>query len=594
MAVLQYFKTLNPPLLKGKSIDRRNVGDKAIARIPVSPVTMCWLLIPTIPHNIGLQTTIEDLEVLNNELGHQAEYRFQSGNQYINSIDNVEEDREVIDLRDPTSLRLSKGLPGTSQTKQALRATTMLKDKTTNVVVNPARPKGFLLQTPASQSGKAQLPRTPPPKRPRADAPKKSGISSSRCLSGPNFASVKPTLKDQGFPNVPFVSESTSTKTRIADHPQPFHEPRRQSGVFEQPSAKNSALDFIDKAKGVATDTTQAAVKVFPTLVLPKTKVKREQKIKCLRQTGTEIKPVCSWKVTPRDRNIRNRDCKEVAGATENHQKVSSIEFIPRYTRLGVRESCQNLLDESPSNRNGRGIIYAANFHETSEASDVEMTTSRRNSRGPVLPSTSADSWGQQGRYSRNRRKHMFYNDAEQGFEGDVEMYTGEDDFGLDAQDTEDSCVTGVNPLAFSPKDLDADSDGDSAAILRGQTEKPRESSQMGSGSEGHAPANVKGDRMTLSTKKRPPRQSTGKRHTPIVEGPNSRSFLQGHRRVSLLDGPPEDISNLSEDELCSPQYIIGCDASGQRTISKSKGYKKKVDTTGVRKQEVGGRAYGA
>lgn len=511
-----------------------------------------------------------------------------------------------MDLWGPKSLLyLSKEPSGAPNAKQALRAAARLKDKSTNVVVNPVRFKDLPLQTPAIQPGRAQLPQTPPPKRPRPNAPKQLSISSSHYLSGPRFASAKPTLEDQGFPNVLLASRpnhqrlgvpSTSTRIRIPDHSQPSHEPPRQSDILEQPSVKDSALNFIGKAKGAVTDTTRATVKLLPSLVLHKPQIKREPKTKSLRQAGTEVRPGCNLRVISQGKDIRSRDYKEVTSASDledNYRKVSSIlskEYTPQYTTLEVGESCQNLLGESTSNRSRRGIIYAANSYETSEASDVEMSTSRSNSRESVLPSTSADSWGRQRRCSRNRRKHIFYNDAEQGFEGDIEMYTGEDDFDLDAQDTEDSRVIRVNPLTLSQEDLDADSDGDCAVISRGHAKKTQGNFQMGSDSEGNTPANVRYGRLmqvALATgKHQPPRQSSGKRHLPTVKGPSSKSFLWGHKRVSLLDGPPEDISNLSEDELCSPKYIIGYDASGdhhQKTVSKPKGYEKKLTQQSVR-----------
>ena len=553
-----------------------------------------------IPFNIGLQIAKDDAEVLNSELGYRVGYHCESGNQY-NNLDDAGGVREAVHWRGPGPLPPSSKEPSRTPQKQALWVATRLKDKSTNLVVNPARFKDTPPQTPLSQSGRTLLLQIPPLKRHRADAPKQLSISSSHYLSGPSLASAKPTLESQNFTNVRLASKSnhqrlsvlsTSTQTKIADHPQPFREPPRQSRIFEQPPTKDSALNFIDKAKGVVTDTTRAAVKFLPSLVLPTPKVKREQIIESLRQTGTEVRPSCSWRAMPPGKNIRKKDCKEVTGAThpeDNHRNGSSIaskEYTPRYLEVG--ESCQNLLDESTSNKNGRGLIYAADPYETSEASGAEMT-SGSNSRKFVVLSTSADSWGRQGRHLRNRRKDIFDDDAEQGFEGDVDMYT-EDDLDPDTQDTEDSHVIGVNPLTISQEDLSANLGGD-CAMVRGYRKRYQRNSQMSSDSDGHTPQKVKGyDRLmevALATRKhQSPRQPIGKRHLPTMVGPNP-TFLPGHKRASLLDGPPEDISNLSEDELCSPQYIIGCDTPGvhqQRTISKSKEYKKKSIPRGGKK----------
>ena len=450
-----------------------------------------------------------------------------------------------------------------------------LKEKSTNTVVKPVSARALPLQTPTIHSIKPQIPQTPPRKKPKADISLKQSPSPSRGRARPSFTEAWPTLEDQDFPNIlsPSTSRAHSKRLSIlsanpasittATSQRPVHEPPQNSGISEQILVKSPSLNFLDKAKEVATDTTRAAVKFLPALVQPKTKKAPKKKARMAKRESLDSTVGSKWKAFGKGTNIRSPEYEEVVDPTDSEDlregnTTRTWKYSPGHRVLGAEESHQNLLSGPTSESDADEGEASMGSPEAYEASDVEMITDSNSAFKPNAIPHSKRSRKRFEKYTKDlHRQEPFNDDTEQGFDGDVEMLTGEDDYDLDES-------SGVNigdvldnflPWANTPH---KGSDGDATLTLGdSMTTEQLGFKMVDVKSKVSTPLHVKkydelmAMEIEMATKKR------SLENSPIRSSYGVKRKYSTTRKISLIGGPPGDLSNLSEDELCSPNYMI-------------------------------------
>ncbi|KAF8421951.1 hypothetical protein EV426DRAFT_671215 [Tirmania nivea] len=471
-----------------------------------------------------------------------------------------------------------------------------LKEKSTNAVVKPAPVRALPLQTPATHSIKAQIPKTPPKKKPKADISLKQSPSPSRHRVRPSLRGTGPALEDQDFPNIlsPSTSRAHSKRLSIlsansanitaATSQRPVHEPPQNSGIFEQVLMKGQGLSFLDKAKEVVTDTTHAAVKFLPALAQPTAEKVQIKKARMAKRESLDSTMGSKWKTFGKGTNVRSREYDEVVDATDSEDLregniTRTWKYSPGYRVLHAEESHQNLLYGPTFESDADKGETTVGSSETYEASDVEMITDSNNTFKSNATPRSKRSGKRSGKYTKDmHRQEPFNDDIEQGFDGDVEMLTGEDDFDLDDFDLDES--PGLNtdhsshvlvdffPWANTPhKD----------SMLTEQLDI----SMADVKSKVSTPSHVKKYDELMAMEIEMAKKKRSLENSPIRSSVSvKRQYSTA--RISLIGGPPGDLSNLSEDELCSPNYMIVPFAARydqDKTPSKTRNMKGKAET---------------
>lgn len=483
-----------------------------------------------------------------------------------------------------------------------------LKEKSTNAVVKNTSAKGLTLQTPATQSIRAQFPKTPPKKKPKSAIPLKQSPSPSKFRAKINFGRSEPTLEDQDFPNTLSLSKPKPSRKRlssisgikansIAEGVEPLHEPPRYSAIISSTSPTTS---FMDKAKEVVTDTTRAAVRFLPSLVQSKARRNKENKVEVSAQGGLESAIESSLKTLKRSTNISSRHYEEVIDPTESEDlrkgnTTRTREYSPVYTMPEAGESCRNLLDDPTSESNGDEDTTPRKSQETYEASDEEMT----NQQTGGLKSLGSHRTRKNSRklYKHRPMHYSIHNDdSEQGFDADIEMLTEDDDDGF-VESPGDFVDAPADPFVWmepTQKKFDDDATLNLERDVQGTYDLDVE---MGNPNSAECtPPHVKKYQemleLELATRKRnlenSPIRSSAKRHLGARNSktisPRSATATGRNRKLSLLGGPPEDVTKLSEDELCSPKYMIAPFAarnSYNKTPSKTSHSKRKLTSMG-------------
>ena len=463
-----------------------------------------------------------------------------------------------------------------------------LRDVSTNAIVKTAPKRASPFETPVAQLIRKQVPKTPPRKKGKRETTRAQSVTPPprRAKVGPLRA--QPSLEDQDFPNILSPSKSIMHRKRLslasinttgtaASHPQPFHQPPRHSGIYEHIAAAGPAVSFIDKAKDLVTDKTLAAVKFLPTLVQHKPKKVKEEKPPTLKKGPVKSALRSSWRTITGSTN-KSRSYDEIVDPTDSEDlREGNIfrtkRYSPTYGMLVAGESHQNLLDDQISDNSGdeRAI---SNDTEARLHSDMDMSISEGESLNPKTPSTPNKGLKKAMRQDKLKQNnlHYFHDDAERAFDADIDMLTGEDDFDYDESPAAMNAYESQNrgsrdsfPAYFEEMDHEEDL---TVALGRG-VENSHFGVETGKGNRNNsvgAPAKFyeKTNQMELVTKKRThehsPNPSSSKRRSSVISlsgALGAKSSRKDNRRVSMLSSPPKDISNLSEDELCSNEYMI-------------------------------------
>jgi len=495
--------------------------------------------------------------------------------------------------------------PGSKETD--VKIIMKLKEKPTNTMVNPALVRALPLQTPATHSIKAQFPKTPPKKKPKADISLKRSPSPSRRRARPSFTGIWPTLEDQDFPNILSPSASRAHSKRLstisansasitaATSQWPVHEPPQNSGISEQILVKSPSLSFLDKAKEVVTDTTRAAVKLLPVIVQSKTKKVPKKKARIAKRESVGSTVESKWKAFGKGTNIRSREYEEVVDPTDSEDlREGNITRTWKYSTdhraLGAEESHQNLLYGPTSESDADEGEASVGSPEIYEASDVEMITDSNSTFNPNATPHPKRPGKRFGKYTKDmHRQEPSNDDTEQGFDGDVEMLTGENDYdlgessGLNTRGSSrilDSFLPWVN----TPR---KGSDGNVTLTLEGgMTTKQLDVKVADVRCKVFTPLHMKkydelmAMEIEMATKKR-------KLENSPIRSSYGVKRKYSTAKISLIGGPPGDLSNLSEDELCSPHYMIVPFAARydqDKTPSKTRNIKGRMETRATRR----------
>jgi len=528
------------------------------------------------------------------------------------SYENVDEIVQGRILKIPSqesTYAIASSLSTGLESKEAnVKMIMKLKEKTTNAVVKPALVGALPLQTPEAHSVEVQIPKTPLKKKAKADISFKQSPSPPRHRARPSFTGTGPVLEDQCFPNIQSPSASkehskhhsiltaNSANITTAASQRPVHKPRRSSGISDQILVKGPNLSFLEKAKEVVTDTAHAAVKFLPDLVRPKAEKAPKQKARVTKIESLDSTVRSKLKAFGKGTNIRSREYEEVVDPTdsEDHREgniTRTWKDSLSHRILGADESHQNLL-HGPTHEGDAGEGEATvGSPETSEASDMKVITDGNNTFKSSTAPRSKISGKRLGKHTKNRhRQQTFNDDTEQGFDGDVEMLTGEDDYDLD-ENPELNTEYSSRGLGYSfpwAKTPHKDSDcGATLTIEDNTTTGQLDVDMTDIKSRVCTPLRVKkydevmAMEIGMATKKRTLENS------PIRSSYSVKRKYSTFKKVSLIGEPPGDLSNLSEDELCSPNYMVVPFAARydqNKTPSKTRNIKGKTEARAIQR----------
>ncbi|KAF8453511.1 hypothetical protein BGX38DRAFT_1268614 [Terfezia claveryi] len=501
---------------------------------------------------------------------------------------------------------VARSLPTGSESKDTdVNMIMKLKEKSTNAVVKPTSTRTFPLQTPATHSIKAQIPKSPPKKKPQAVISLKQSPSPSRRWAKASSTWTGPTLEDQDFPNIISLSTTRAHNKGLsilsvnpasittATAQRRVHESPQNPGISEQILLKGPSLSFLDMAKEAVTDKTRAVVKFLPALVQPKRK--RAPKKKARRAKGESLDSTVGskWKAFGKDANIRSQKYEEVVDPTDSEDLregniTRTWKYSPGHRVLGAEESYQNLLYGPTSESDADGVEASVGSPETYEASDAEMIMDNNSTFKSNATPHSKISGKRLGKYTKGiHRQETFNDDTEQGFDGDVEMLTGEDDYDLDESsglNTKDLRVLDNSLLWENTPHTDSDGDvtlEDSMATAQLDVKMTDVKSKVSTPLHVKKYDELMAMEIEMATKKR------SLENSPIRSSYGVKRKYSTARKISLIAGPPGDLSNLSEDELCSPNYMVVPFAARydqDETPSKTRNIKGKVVTQATRR----------
>ncbi|KAF8473887.1 hypothetical protein BDZ91DRAFT_712770 [Kalaharituber pfeilii] len=388
---------------------------------------------------------------------------------------------------------------------------------------------------------------------------------------------AQPMLGDQDFPIILSQSKPKSSQRQFGliparsidngSNPHPFHGASRYSGIYEHIIAAQSAgpvTSFMDKAKGALTDTTR---KFAPSLANPKN---QNPKGKTARLKDRLID--CSSRPSRRSMNkqANEGDYDMVISASDletpqDNKKYrtdrGSIKQL--YSLLDAGESCQNLLD-GPTSESGdtKAIWYQTGRSSGEYISDNDSTTGER--IGPIASSTPKNSREKEGKQCKENWEVVNHpqDEAEEGFDGDIEMLTGEDDYDIDDNQADSSnerearkdiSKTCLGRVRSHQLQTTKEQRIEAGAVRSSLLKQPKKSNggyqnAMDIDHIGRK-RSLEKSKMVIDTK----RQLAGINGTEAEENPSRCK----NRRLSLLRSPPQDVNELSEDELACGKYIF-------------------------------------
>lgn len=452
-----------------------------------------------------------------------------------------------------------RSLPTGSESKDTdVKMIMKLKEKSTNAVIKPASARILPLQTPTTHSIKVQIPKTPPKKKPKAVLSLKQSPSPSR--------------RNQDFPNIISLSTSRAHNKRLSNFSENpasittataqrrVHEPPQNPGISEQLLLKSPSLSFLDMAKEAVTDTTRA----LTDLVQPKRKKAPKKKGRRAKAKSLDSTVESNWKAFGKGANIRSQEYEEVVDPTDSEDLregniTRTWKYSPGHWVLVAEKSYQNLLCGPTFESDADGGEASVGSPETYEASDAEMVMDNNSTFKANATPHSKMSGKRLGKYTEDiRRQETFNDDTEQGFDGDVEMLTGEDDYDLDESsglNTKDSSRVLDNALLrenTSHKDSDGDVTlEDSMATTQLDVKMTDVKNRVSTPLHVKKYDELMAMEIEMATKKR------SLENSPIRSSYGVKRKYSTARKISLLGGPPGDLSNLSEDELCSSNYMV-------------------------------------